>query len=56
MLSQQHSQVNNTLSKFESKNEIPSGLSPQKIPKYLDVNDAFYFPPSFFFCERAMFG
>ena len=38
MLSQQHSQVNNTLSQFKSKNEIPSGLSPQKIPKYFEIS------------------
>ena len=38
MLSQQHSQLNNTRSKFQSPEESPNSLSSKKIPKYFEVS------------------
>ena len=38
MLSQQHSQLNNTRSKFQSPEESPNSLSNKKIPEYFEVS------------------
>lgn len=38
MLNQQHSQLNNARSKFESTDEFQSTLSPKKIPEYFEVS------------------